>query len=141
MLDRLKKKARHRLKAGSGSHDWEHTERVCRLAMAIGRREKADLGILSCASLLHDIGRPEADRSRGRKDHAKLGALLAGKWMKQEKMPDDRIAAVVHDPHVDDHSPDLDVLPDTRLLGHGGADGCRSQSAEKQAGGCTLPHQ
>ena len=40
-----------------GSHDWDHTERVLRLCLRIGRREKADLFVLRLAALLHDIGR------------------------------------------------------------------------------------
>jgi uncharacterized protein len=96
MFDGLKRKTRHLFEDCRGSHDWEHTERVYRLAMALGRREKADLRVLAYASLLHDIGRPAEDRSRGRSDHAKSGALLAARWLKKERLPPAMVAAVVH---------------------------------------------
>jgi uncharacterized protein len=36
-------------------HDWWHTHRVWTMAVRIGRKEKADLGIVSLGALLHDI--------------------------------------------------------------------------------------
>lgn len=75
--------ARIRAEAGAyfrgarGSHDWDHTERVHTLCLRIGRKEKADLGVLALASLLHDIGREAEDRAHGRVCHARIGAALA----------------------------------------------------------------
>ena len=44
------------LLSGEGSgHDWFHIERVCRMALRIGREEGADLYIVELAALLHDV--------------------------------------------------------------------------------------
>ena len=60
-----------------GSHGWDHTERVRRLCLRIGRKEGADLDVLELAALLHDIGRGAEDASSGRVCHARAGAALA----------------------------------------------------------------
>jgi len=62
-----------------GSHGWDHTERVYRLCLQIGRKERANLNVLRLAALLHDIGREEEDRTNGRTCHAAMGARLARK--------------------------------------------------------------
>lgn len=79
-----------------GSHDWDHTERVTRLALRIGRKEKADLGVLELAALLHDIGRGEEDRSNGKVCHGRSGAALAGKVLRGRGLDPAAVRAVVH---------------------------------------------
>lgn len=59
------------------SHDWDHTLRVLRLCEHIGPVEKADMDVLRVAAVLHDIGRPHQDASRGSVCHADHGAVLA----------------------------------------------------------------
>jgi len=77
LLARVRAEARACFRGARGSHDWDHTERVLRLCLKIGRKEKADLGVLTLAALLHDIGRQAEDRSRGRICHARSGAAAA----------------------------------------------------------------
>jgi len=77
LLSRVREEAGAFFRSARGSHDGDHTERVRRLCLRIGRKEKADLGVLELAALLHDIGRAEEDRSRGRVCHARSGAALA----------------------------------------------------------------
>ena len=60
-----------------GSHDWDHTLRVLRLAERIGTAESADLLVVRIAALLHDIGRTDQDETNGRVCHAEYGAWLA----------------------------------------------------------------
>lgn len=60
-----------------GSHGPDHTERVYRMALKIGARMQARIGILAAASLLHDIGRKEETESQGGICHAERGAELA----------------------------------------------------------------
>ena len=79
-----------------GSHDWDHTERVLRLCLRIGRREKADLFVLRLAAILHDIGRAEEDRSHGRRCHAEAGAEKARVLLAGRGLPADLIERVVH---------------------------------------------
>ena len=57
LLSRVREEAGAFFRSARGSHDGDHTERVRRLCLRIGRKEKADLGVLELAALLHDIGR------------------------------------------------------------------------------------
>ncbi len=68
--------------AGEGTgHDWWHTERVWKMAVNIGKREKADLFIVQLAALLHDI----ADwKFNDGNDEA--GPELASIWLKKLKV-------------------------------------------------------
>jgi len=61
----------------SGSHDWEHTLRVCRLCEMIGSVENVDIDVLRVAAYLHDIGRGLQDASNGAVCHAVKGAQIA----------------------------------------------------------------
>jgi uncharacterized protein len=77
LVSRIREEAEAYFRSARGSHDWDHTERVRRLALRIGRKERADLGVVELAALLHDIGREEEDRSHGRVCHGRHGAGLA----------------------------------------------------------------
>ncbi len=77
LIKKIEKEAKKYFQKASGCHDWTHVERVRALALKIGRKEKADLGILELAALLHDIGRKEEMRSRGALCHAEKGSELA----------------------------------------------------------------
>ncbi len=73
----VKEQAKQFFRGARGSHDWEHTLRVCRLSQRIGIAENADMGVLLSAAFLHDIGRSFQDDSNGAVCHAKKGAELA----------------------------------------------------------------
>jgi uncharacterized protein len=92
----VRKEAQAFFRSARGSHDWDHTERVLRLGRRIGRKEKADLGILGLAALLHDIGREEEDRSHGRICHGRSGAELARGILARHGCDPAAIKAVVH---------------------------------------------
>jgi uncharacterized protein len=53
-----------------GTHSYEHTERVYRMCLFLGKKAGADESILLPAALLHDIG-------RGEENHALAGARKA----------------------------------------------------------------
>ena len=63
------------MKAGRGSHGFDHVTRVLALCRRLG--ESADMEVLTLAALLHDVGRPEEDRSNGSACHAEAGARIA----------------------------------------------------------------
>jgi uncharacterized protein len=75
--------AKRYFKGCRGSHGWDHVQRVVGLCKQLGRAEGAAVDILTTAALLHDIGRKQEDDSRGRRDHAKLGARLAGSLLRE----------------------------------------------------------
>ena len=60
-----------------GCHGPDHTERVHKTALHIGRLMGAKLDVLSAAALLHDIGRRYETREQGKICHAEKGAELA----------------------------------------------------------------
>ncbi|MGZ5453505.1 MAG: HD domain-containing protein [Candidatus Aminicenantales bacterium] len=83
LVSQIREEAGAYFRSARGSHDWDHTERVTKLSMKIGRKEKADLGVLKLAAILHDIGREEEDRSHGRICHGRSGATLAKKILER----------------------------------------------------------
>ena len=96
LVSQVRKEARTFFRSARGSHDWDHTERVLRLGLRIGRKERADLGILELAALLHDIGRGEEDRSHGKICHGRSGAALARTILARLGCDPATIKAVVH---------------------------------------------
>lgn len=67
--------ARRLYEGADAVHDFDHVLRVLHLAVHIARVEQADVSVVRCAALLHDVGRQEAERTGG--DHAALGAVRA----------------------------------------------------------------
>ena len=96
LVEDIRAEVRAGFDGARGSHDWDHTERVLRLCRRIGTREKADLFVLTLAAMLHDIGRAEEDRSRGRRCHAEAGAAQAGTILAGRGLPEDLIGRIVH---------------------------------------------
>jgi uncharacterized protein len=96
LVSRVREEAGAFFRGARGSHDWDHTERVYRLCLRIGRKEKADLGVLKLAALLHDVGRGEEDRTQGKVCHARSGAALAEKILERQGSDAAVIRAVVH---------------------------------------------
>lgn len=96
LVSRIKEEAGAYFRRARGSHDWDHTERVYRLCLRIGRKEKADLRILELAALLHDIGREEEDRSNGKICHGRTGAALAQVILERHGLDRASVRAVVH---------------------------------------------
>jgi uncharacterized protein len=96
LVSRIKEEAGAFFRSARGSHDWDHTERVHRLCLRIGRKEKADLRVLELAALLHDIGREEEDRSNGRICHGRTGAALARGILERHGLDRAAVRAVVH---------------------------------------------
>ena len=77
MLDTVKEMAHKHFQGARGSHNWDHTLRVCRLCERLGSAEGVDLDVLLVAAYLHDIGRGSQDDSNGAVCHAEEGARMA----------------------------------------------------------------
>jgi uncharacterized protein len=79
-----------------GCHGPDHTERVHKTALHIGRLTGARLDVLSAAALLHDIGRMYETREQGKICHAEKGAELARKILVQLDFTPARIDEIAH---------------------------------------------
>lgn len=80
-MRKVRREVRRRMRAGRGSHGFDHVRRVLALCRRLGK--EADLHVLTLAALLHDVGRPEEDRSNGSSCHAEVGARLAGEILER----------------------------------------------------------
>ena len=96
LIERISDIARSHFESARSSHRWDHTQRVCRMALHLGEQEGADRDIVALAALLHDIGRTEEDRSQGRIRHAERGADMARKILAGEGLEDNKIGKIVH---------------------------------------------
>jgi uncharacterized protein len=96
MINEIKNFALETLSRSKVSHDWDHTERVYKLCMHIGKVEGADLKVLAIAAYLHDIARSEQDKSKGKICHAKRGAEIAEKLLDKYPLPDEQKANIIH---------------------------------------------
>ncbi len=90
------KKVKKMFKKARNSHDMEHTIRVYKLCMHIGKIENADMDILTLSALLHDIGRVKQDESMGKICHAEIGAKIARKIMKKNEITEEIVEKVIH---------------------------------------------
>lgn len=96
ILDEIRRQAEQLFANARGSHDWDHTLRVCRLCEHIGKVERADMIVLQIAALLHDIGRCYQDRTNGEVCHAEAGATMAVPLIEQMFLSDDRKENILH---------------------------------------------
>ena len=95
-LKQIRKEAKKFFIKTKGSHDWEHTERVYALCLRIGKKEEANLEVLKLAALLHDIGREEETKSKGKICHAEKGAFLAKEILQKYDLDQGIIEQVIH---------------------------------------------
>jgi uncharacterized protein len=95
-LDRLREISREYCRCEGGAHGPDHSERVYRMAMRLGREMNADLEVLAAAALLHDIGRKEERQSRGAVCHARIGAEMAASILRDLGYPDKTIEQIRH---------------------------------------------
>jgi uncharacterized protein len=79
-----------------GCHGPDHTERVHKTALHIGRLMEARLDVLSAAALLHDIGRRYETREQGKICHAEKGAELARDILEKLNFPQSFIDETAH---------------------------------------------
>jgi len=96
MHDSVKQMAIKHFQGARGSHNWDHTLRVCRLCEHIGTTESVDMDVLLPAAYLHDIGRSYQDDSNGTICHAEKGARMAGPIVKQLALSEDQKKNILH---------------------------------------------
>jgi len=79
-----------------GCHGPDHTERVHKTALHLGRLMEARLDVLSAAALLHDIGRMYETREQGKICHAEKGAELARDILEKLSFAPSTIDEIAH---------------------------------------------
>jgi uncharacterized protein len=79
-----------------GCHGPDHTDRVHKTALHLGRLMEARLDVLSASTLLHDIGRRYETRERGKICHAEKGAELARDILEKLDFAPSLIDEIVH---------------------------------------------
>jgi len=95
-IKKIKEEVKLFFDTAKGSHDWEHTERVYKLCVKMGKKSNADMAVLRLAAILHDIGREDQDKSNGKICHAERGAFLAKPLLKKYGVKKDKIDEIVH---------------------------------------------
>lgn len=95
----------------NGSHDWDHSLRVLNNCRLIAKETGADMLVIELAAYLHDIGRNEETRNRGKVCHAKIGGREAGRILKKCGAQKELTEAVVH--CVESHRSKSEVRPQT----------------------------
>ena len=93
--DHLFELVKNKLENSGSCHDFDHTRRVIGNAkLLLDLHPDADKEIVLLAALLHDIARPEEEKSRGTKCHAAMGAEMVPDLLKKCGFPDDIIPKV-----------------------------------------------
>ena len=80
----------------SGSHAFNHTQRVYNLAVYLSKGERVDLDVIKASALLHDIARKEQDICKGKICHAERGAEISKRILREMNFPEDKIKEVFH---------------------------------------------
>lgn len=90
-------KVKEKLSTGGSCHGFDHTLRVMNNAkVLLDSSPDADAQVVMLAALLHDIARPEEEKSRGKECHAKLGAKLVPDMLKNAGFPEHLFAPVAN---------------------------------------------
>jgi len=114
--EKIIKESRKFFKNARGSHDFDHVERVLKMAIHIAKKEKengriVDMETLELAAILHDVKRKDADKIAGQIDHAISGATLAKEILRKYKYSEKIIANVAH--CIEAHRFRNDIKPKT----------------------------
>lgn len=80
---------------GDAAHDFDHVERVTRLALRIAQTEGADAVVVRLAALLHDV--PVHDSGRAdRQQHHLAAAAFAEELLRKRGLPEEQARNVGH---------------------------------------------
>ena len=90
------------------AHDWEHIQRVYKIALYLAEQENADPFIVGMAALMHDLGRLTDDKTR---HHAELSVLSATELLAAHHLTFDTQQAILH--AIAAHSFSLGIEPRT----------------------------
>lgn len=111
LLESVIEKTQKYFADAEGIHGWDHSLRVLRLALAIGKKIKADPNIVALAAILHDIAREDETNSGGTVSHAERGAIVADKILEDLGVDSDTRNKVHH--CISSHRIKNNIQPDT----------------------------
>ena len=94
MINKIEKEAHHIFKDLGPSHDWQHVERVLKIAITIAKKERANVNLVKIAVYLHDVGRK--DLKEKNYDHAVEGVKIAKKILKKYPLSDKQVDNICH---------------------------------------------
>ncbi len=91
IIEKTAQFVRRQLENAEGGHDWNHIERVRKVALHIAKAEqKGDLLVIELAALLHDI----ADAKFHNGDET-IGPKMAGEFLQSVNLPEDLTGHVI----------------------------------------------
>jgi len=96
IIENIKQEAKEYFTKGDSSHDWSHIERVYNSAIKIAKEENANLDVVKIAVYLHDIGRNEEIKSRGKICHAEKGSEIAKKILSKYDINEKLVENIIH---------------------------------------------
>ena len=92
----IEKEAKKYFKEPDACHDWTHVERVRKLALRMGKKERADLMVIEIAALLHDICKKEEMLCKGKFCHAEIGGEKAQEIISKFKLDKETENNIIH---------------------------------------------
>ncbi len=96
IITELRQIAAYYCDATGGCHGPDHALRVETTALFIGSHMQARLDIIAAGAILHDIGRREETRSKGKLCHATYGSELAQPILQNLHFSTEDISAICH---------------------------------------------
>ena len=111
LLEKVIERAQKYFADAEGIHGWDHSLRVLRLSLVIGKKIKADPKIVAIAAILHDIAREDETNSGGTVSHAERGALIADKILEDLGVDKETRGKVHH--CISSHRTKNDINSDT----------------------------
>ena len=96
-LEELRETVKGMLDTSPRCHDWDHTGRVRAVARHLAEAEGADLRVVEFAALLHDIGRAEEIKVKGKSCHARDGAERVPELLRSAGIDDEAFIRHVAD--------------------------------------------
>jgi len=96
-LAKVREMAEEILEASPRCHDWDHTQRVCAVALHLAEAEGADRDVVEAAAVLHDIGRASEIQAQGKSCHAREGAARVPELLRSAGIEDEAFIRHVAD--------------------------------------------
>ena len=95
-LEKIKEFSKKKLESNDKWHQLFHAEQTVKLAIALAKKEKADINKCVVAAWLHDI---EKNKETDKTDHGTEGAKTSEIFLKEIKIPDKNIKDICYAIH------------------------------------------